>query len=343
MGITAYHRFAFALLSRQLDTRENVLLEVTWPGQERPPSRYDKFFTERISLPIEKHFFRKPAQRAAIDARLREIVSKYDVSEVLVAQDLDARMQYCATFFSRPISVVEDGMSSYVQTADPWRVVQRLITYKLFLGRRYLNFLGMGLLPAVNCFAFNPVTGFPKVADRNKIKPIAIPAGDGLQDHAHLDRSLIVVTQPLAEDDLATEDAEIEVFEALGRAAAALDMKLLLRSHPRESLKLIEKRIDAMRRGGARLDTTTLKDFEVIEEAFATGRNPPVFGFSSTALSNARRINPRLKVLSAVRWLSRVPPRELEVYVNALASAGVTILQDLSELEEALKSLHDED
>lgn len=342
MGITAYHRFEFALLTKQLTSLENVLLEITWPSEERKPSKYDTFFAKRITLPIEKHFFRKPSTRKIIDKQLEAIAQSYRVTEILVAQDLDARMQYCATYFGCAPAVVEDGMISYVQTVDRWRVLKRLLTYKLFLGSRYPNCWGMGFLPAARYFAFDTATAFPKIADREKIKAIEISTRSGLQDWTGLDRCLIVITQPLVEDDLATEESEAEVFEALGRAAAALQLKLLIRSHPRELPEMIERRIRAMQRGGARVDLTVLKDYEVIEEAFAAASNPPVFGFSSTALSNAQRINPKLKVLSAVRWLSRVPARERQVYVNALSKAGVTILEHLGGLEAALRSMHEQ-
>ena len=340
IGITAYHRFEFALIAEQLAPCRNILLELVLPGENRKPSKYDELFLDRSTLTIERYFFHQQSERKLIDERLAAIAARHSIKEILVAQDLDARMQYCATFFRCPVTIVEDGFASYIQTVDPWRVAKRLATYRLFLGAaRYPNWRGIGYFPAERYFAFDSEHAFPRVLDRQRVIQIEIPSAPLVEISTEERRALIVITQPLREVGVASEEDENEILNALGCIAASLGIALLIRSHPGESASDAARRAECLRRHGAMVDSTSLSRFEVIEEAFVGRSVPPIFGFHSTALLNARRINPKSRVLSAVNWLSSAKPRVRQAYVDTLAKAGVEVLSDLQELRIELQSL----
>lgn len=228
-------------------------------------------------------------------------------SDLFFSDDMNWRDQLLRHYLrGRQKYLIEDGLGSYYEasfTATQW-LFRNIVLRGLFVDLD-IHFGVVSQSTAHKYFCLHK-TGFPWVENRRNVRLVNQYLEQHLDDlqersnadsKTHSDYDLVFLSQPLYESRLLSMQQDLWYHQQLLGHFSDTATNILIKKHPRETMKMFRKRIDAMESlaSGATLHTSV--DATPAEALLIRmDSKTKVVSFTSTALINLKRLRPNLDV-----------------------------------------------
>ncbi len=205
------------------------------------------------------------------------------------------------------ISLIEDGMGAYIKNPHPLKEkIYRGLLLRIIFGNRLINTGAISSISADHFFAFRN-NAFPWFGTDRKlhildykhsqyIKKISQKLSFNKQKEEIISADLIILTTPLIEDRILSENDELNAWRKLSRLLAHPKI-IAIKAHPRENEQLFQKRLSRVRE--IFMNSKTFKIDNILPAEFLFSDNDiraKIFSPNSTTLANLRSIRPDLKI-----------------------------------------------
>ena len=231
-----------------------------------------------------------------------------DKKEVFINDDKRWRNQLLLTGLDpNYVSLIEDGMGAYIKNQYPLKdKIYRGIFLKFLFGDRLVHTGAISSLPADQFFAFRK-DAFPwygkdrklhilKFTQSNYIEKISRNISSDLKRQIE-SADLLILTTPLIEDRILTEEQEYNAWKKLGKIISPCST-IAVKSHPRETKKYRDRRISLINQAFKNSTISHIMSHLPAElflfKMFSTSI---LFSPNSTTLANIKSIRPDLKIL----------------------------------------------